>query len=130
MWDRRARVQRVIDGDTLEVVLDQGFGDTKRIIVRLKDCHAPERGQEGYKETKRYLTDWCIAASSGTRTWPFIVTTYRTQSDVEDMTFNRYVAELLSTDDTGRPIGRASTAVNDYVSSHAYPPGRRWERDG
>lgn len=35
-------IHRVIDGDTVEVVLDRGFNDTKKISVRLLGLNAPE----------------------------------------------------------------------------------------
>ena len=52
MWDRRARVLSVKDGDTLRVQLDQGFGDTKTLDLRLLGAFAPEHDEPGGPETK------------------------------------------------------------------------------
>jgi endonuclease YncB( thermonuclease family) len=46
--DNRARLVRVNDGDTIVVVLDQGFRDTKEIDVRLASVYCPEGAQPGY----------------------------------------------------------------------------------
>lgn len=44
---RRAEIVRVIDGDTIQVNIDQGFGSTLQHNVRLSDIDAPEpRGVE------------------------------------------------------------------------------------
>ena len=119
MWDRRATVSRVIDGDTVEAVLDQGYGDTKRIHVRLSKARAPERGQPGYKETAEYLERWLLERMRSL-TWPYVIVTQRLSSDVEDMTFNRYVGVLWDSTETEN----ASDAVNAFVLDNGYPPGR------
>lgn len=42
MYVYRAKLERVIDGDTLEVVIDLGFNIFRKIKVRLKDIDTPE----------------------------------------------------------------------------------------
>lgn len=41
-WTFRAELVRVIDGDTLEIRIDTGFGDTHRERIRLLGVDAPE----------------------------------------------------------------------------------------
>lgn len=97
MWDRRARLAWVKDGDTIEVVLDQGFGDTKQIAVRLLGVWAPELTQPGGPEAKQFVEAWFAALPPAA--WPFVVTTVRMKTtDREQMTFDRYVALVTSID--------------------------------
>ena len=42
LWTYRARVTRVVDGDTIDVVIDRGFGDYLRTRVRLLGVDTPE----------------------------------------------------------------------------------------
>lgn len=119
MWDRRAKIVRVIDGDTVEALLDQGFGDTKRITLRLKGARAPERGQQGSMETMQFVERWLVQRMR-TLAWPFVVVTYRTSADVEDRSFARYIADVL-TADLGETL---SEAINQFVHDNGYPVGR------
>jgi endonuclease YncB( thermonuclease family) len=58
MWDRRATLYDVHDGDTVTVVLDQGFGDTKRIKVRLLGVYAPELNETGGTDCRNFVKEW------------------------------------------------------------------------
>jgi hypothetical protein len=92
MWDKRARILSNHDGDTLTAVLDQGFGQTTQIIVRLFGVWAPELKEVGGLETRDFVTAWVNLYWQGLA-WPFLVTTMRTpRSDVEVETLGRYVA--------------------------------------
>lgn len=42
LWTYRARVTRVVDGDTIDVIIDRGFGDYLRTRVRLLGIDTPE----------------------------------------------------------------------------------------
>lgn len=97
MWDRRASLVRVKDGDTFVAVLDQGFRDTKEIDVRLYGVWAPEMGEPGGPETKAFVEQWFTSLPAGK--WPFIVTTMRMKvADREQTTLERYVANVTSLD--------------------------------
>ena len=50
-----ARVVRVVDGDTVDVVVELGDGLYREYRVRLAGIDAPERGQAGYQEAKDFL---------------------------------------------------------------------------
>lgn len=54
LYKYRATVTRVIDGDTLELIIDKGFYDTSKRRVRLLGVDTPERGQVNYKEATEY----------------------------------------------------------------------------
>ena len=49
----KAELERVVDGDTIRVILDLGFGITHREILRLSQINAPESAtKEGKRSTK------------------------------------------------------------------------------
>ena len=101
MWDKRAKIIDVHDGDTVTAVLDQGFGDTKQIKVRLFGVFAPELSQPGGPETRQHLEAMLHAEELTGYTWPVIITTARTpRSDVEVETLGRYVATITGLDQT------------------------------
>ncbi len=61
----KAKVNRVIDGDTIDIMIDLGFGIFKSVHARLWGINAPEiskpKDQEEYLkglQTKIYLEDW------------------------------------------------------------------------
>lgn len=118
MWDRRARVVEVTDGDTLKVVLDQGFGDTKEISVRLLGTFAPESSQVGGKETKAFVQAWVAAQPAAT--WPVVVTTALTRSGQHEVqSFARYLGTVTSLDGTDN----LNAEVSAFVAAHGFPGG-------
>lgn len=100
MWDRRARLVRVKDGDTFVALLDQGFRDTKEVDVRLYGVYCPERGEPGFEECKAFTQAWFdLEAVNAGSTWPFVVTTHRMKTiDREQTTLERYVGTVTSLD--------------------------------
>jgi endonuclease YncB( thermonuclease family) len=115
MWDRRARIPENHDGDTVTVVLDQGFGDTKTIKVRLAKVYAPELAQPGGPETTAFVHDWLAQRSSGS--WPFVCTTVRTRTDVETTTLGRYVAYITCGAES------LNDAITDFIAANGYGGG-------
>lgn len=121
MWDRRARLDRVKDGDTFVAVLDQGFGDSKQIDVRLLGVYAPERGQLGFEDCTAFTRRWLDgeASSTGAR-WPFVVTTARMPvADREQSTLGRYVATVTSLDGSRN----LNIALAAFIAENGYPRG-------
>ena len=97
MWDKRATIIGIHDGDTLTAVLDQGFRQTTEITVRLLGVFAPELKQVGGPESLAFVRDWVSGFS--TTKWPFVVTTIRgPKSDREITTLERYVAVVETID--------------------------------
>jgi endonuclease YncB( thermonuclease family) len=124
MWDKRAALVRVKDGDTLVALLDQGFRDTKEVDVRLYGVFCPERGQDGYSECKQFTQAWIEHEEqmAGTK-WPFVVTTMRMKTvDREQTTLERYVATVTSLDGTRN----LNLEVEAFRESKGYPPGAGW----
>jgi micrococcal nuclease len=54
-WSFPARITNVVDGDTVDMVIDLGFEVCINTRIRLVDIDTPERGQEGFHEAKEYL---------------------------------------------------------------------------
>lgn len=93
-WTFPCKVLRIVDADTVDVLIDVGFHATRVERIRLMlpsggYVNAPEiRGSErlaGLASTK-FVTDW--VASNGGGDWPFLITTQKT--DV----FGRYLGDL------------------------------------
>ena len=54
MYVYRAKLERVIDGDTLEVVIDLGFNILRKIKIRLKDIDTPEIFRPSCEKEKQH----------------------------------------------------------------------------
>ena len=48
----RAKVTRVVDGDTFDADIDQGLDTTRHERIRVKGINSPERGKNKYQEAK------------------------------------------------------------------------------
>lgn len=74
MWDKRAEY---LDNDSgsVKMVLDQGFGDTKLVDVRLLGIHAPELSTTNGKACQNFISEWFANNNSSGDRWGFIVTT-------------------------------------------------------
>lgn len=118
MWDRRARIVRVKDGDTVVDFEDVGKGDFEETDVRLFGTYAPERGQVGYEETTAFAEAW--VQKHATSEWPFVVTYMRNKSNTrEQVTFGRYVC-MVRAEDTQEYL---NLAVSAFVIEKGYPRG-------
>lgn len=121
MWDRRASLVRVKDGDTIVARLDQGFRDDKEIDVRLLGVYCPEKHEPGYAECRDFTEAWL--KSEKTRSgaeWPFVVTTTRMKiADKEATSLERYLATITSLDGS-RSL---NAAVETFRIAKGYGPG-------
>ena len=122
MYEYRARITRVIDGDTVEAEIDLGFHVTLTVTLRLAGINAPEtRGKErprGLAAT-RYLESLLDDLAGDMR-----VLTVRTRKDVTEK-YGRYLAFRLFTSQVdadrkahlvrleGGPAGKALTLFLD-----------------
>ena len=118
LWQYRASVERVVDGDTLDLVIDLGFGviltgDEAR--VRLLDVDTAEifgsaRDSEEYatgQRQKRFVEEW--VAQAGPEEWPVLI---ETRKDDERGKYGRWLAVVerrndgaVLNDDLGREFG-------------------------
>lgn len=100
-WQYRAEVERVVDGDTLDLRIDLGFGviltgDEAR--VRLRDVDTAEifgsrRGSPEYSAGQRhkaFVEEWVEQA--GGQEWPVFIETWK---DDERGKYGRWLAEIV-----------------------------------
>lgn len=98
MYEYKAEVIRVIDGDTLEMNIDLGFGVRFQEIVRLAGINTPEifgvkKDSEEYKkgiEAKTYVENLLMAESL--KTEPSII--IKTEKDKKGK-YGRYIATII-----------------------------------
>lgn len=57
MYQYKAKVINVVDGDTVDAVVDLGFKIHTTQRFRLARIDTPERGQAGFIEAKIFVTD-------------------------------------------------------------------------
>ena len=55
MYEYKAIVERVVDGDTLDVIIDLGFKTWKKVRVRMEGINTPESRTRDLEEKKRGL---------------------------------------------------------------------------
>tara|TARA_B100000029_G_C17591350_1_gene962608 strand:+ start:3115 stop:3459 length:345 start_codon:yes stop_codon:yes gene_type:complete len=55
MYEYKAEVKRVVDGDTVDCLIDLGFDTWKKIRVRLAGINSPESRTRDLEEKKRGL---------------------------------------------------------------------------
>lgn len=59
MYEYKARIESVVDGDTIDAVIDLGFKINTRQRLRLARIDTPERGQDGYAQARDFVT-WAV----------------------------------------------------------------------
>ena len=105
LWQYRADIERVVDGDTLDLVIDLGFGinlsgDEAR--VRLLDIDTAEtygvrKESDEYRtgqEHKAFVEEW--VSQAGNIEWPFYV---ETRKDDERGKYGRWLAVIIRRQD-------------------------------
>jgi micrococcal nuclease len=65
MYNYRAKLARVVDGDTVRFNVDLGFYLTVNLDCRLQHVNTPERGKPGWEEATAELTRLLTAPSAG-----------------------------------------------------------------
>lgn len=98
MYKYKAILVRAVDGDTVDVILDLGFGimfgnggDPKRI--RIADIDTPEMNASDPKERERaQVAKTFVSAYEGAGV---LINTRKTKKGRERTTFGRYVADVL-----------------------------------
>lgn len=116
MWEYRARVESVHDGDTLTLLIDTGFGGRQEEAIRLLNVFAPELDEVGGPEVHMFVLAWLSRHEQASeRRWPFMVRTEVTRTDEPNQkrTFTRYVGTVwdIATQDV------LNEAVNHYLQA-------------
>lgn len=96
MWDYRAKCLRVIDGDTLVLLIDQGLSSRQQESIRLLDVSSPELRDLGGLETRKFLMDWLDHWNLTLLEWPLYIITSKTSTvePEEKRTFTRYLGKI------------------------------------
>lgn len=110
MWDKRAEYLSNADGNTVKLVLDQGFGDTKLVTLRLLGIRAPEISDPGGPECQAFVEEWFNERTfDKSPRWNFIATTSQIDED-------RYAA-VISDVDNQRTL---NSALADFIHENGY----------
>ena len=94
-----ATILRVVDGDTVDLMVDLGFSVHHKIRVRLYGINTPESRTKDLKEkelglkAKKYVEDWCT-----NHKWVFV----NTIPDKNDK-YGRVLARIYSSDKVDDP---------------------------
>jgi endonuclease YncB( thermonuclease family) len=94
VWEYRAALLDVLDGDTIRALVDLGGHVRAQWDLRLADVTAPELRQPGGVESLEYTRAW-MAELASVR-WPLLVRTRvnRNPEPEELRSFIRYVADV------------------------------------
>lgn len=121
IFNYRARVDRVVDGDTLIMQIDLGFHITAKVSVRLLNVDTPELRSKDPDERQRaqsaraFTNVWCNESVRNPRIadpwaeWPFVITTQKADS------FGRWLGRVWSVK-TGEQLNEAIVAAGYSVS--------------
>jgi len=108
---RRARIVRLVDGDTVILDVDMGISITVRVTVRLFGINTPEvRGPEkvaGHAATQ-HLADLLVQFRHE-GDWDIVVQTYKDKKGK----FGRLLAVLIGDDGDGNPVNLNERMVAD-----------------
>lgn len=110
LWTYRARCARIVDGDTLELEVDLGFGARYEAHVRLLGIDAPELWTADGAAARAALSQLVAA---GTGAWPLRLRTHRLASGGEAKTFGRWVGTVWTVGADGglTDVGEALVAM-------------------
>lgn len=103
LWRYRATILRVLDGDTVEILFDQGLGNWSIETCRLYGINAVEIRKDGGLEALRNLDAELASATDQELGWdnrPVIwVRTIKNRSESKDVQekYGRYLVELYRT---------------------------------
>jgi len=116
----RVRVDRVVDGDTLEVHIDLGFDVTRAVTIRLlgvdtAEIHTVPESSDEYErgqEHAQFVREW-VAAADGDSEWPFRLTTER-----EMGYYTRYLGVLVRKQEGTSLSGALHAEFDDVSQTH------------
>jgi len=95
LWHYRARVERVIDGDTFVALVDLGFRAAAMPHIRIHNLFAPEKGTpEGLGATIKLTAVLHDVVPSWD--WPLRIVSLQRETVVAEVTsFERWVADVF-----------------------------------
>jgi endonuclease YncB( thermonuclease family) len=113
-YERRARLDRVKDGDTVQGVVDLGYRAAYTGPLRLRGVDCPPLSSVAGKAARDFVHSWLTSAVHGVlgtphKQWPFSVTSYK-----DEMSYERYIADVVRVD-TGESLAEALIAAGHGV---------------
>lgn len=83
------QLMKIVDGDTLDIEIDQGFYDSTTKRFRLLGVWAPERGKPGWSEAQQFMQAWFTEHPG-----PLILSSFKTPkgAPLPDGSFGRWLA--------------------------------------
>jgi micrococcal nuclease len=96
MYEYRARCLNVVDGDTIDVLVDLGLRTYQTHRIRLAHVDTPERGQDGFREAKEFTETFCgvrYPLPQADADWPLVIRTIKPADK-----YGRWLAEVWSDD--------------------------------
>ena len=123
LWQYRANVERIVDGDTIDLRIDLGFGlsltgDEARVRLRHIDTaetYGVSKDSEEYATGKRhteFVEEW--VAEAGDAEWPLFV---QTEKDDERGKYGRWLAIIHRRNDGAVLNDDLVTEFGDAVRS-------------
>lgn len=90
MYEYKAVVVKIVDGDTLDADVDLGFHVSTRQRFRVARIDTPERGEDGFTEATDRVKELCPVGSE------IIIYSEKTGG------FGRWLAEIVYVDSNGQ----------------------------
>ena len=114
LYPLKLNTYRIIDGDTIEVLLDRGFNETKKVSVRFSGLNAPETRTKRLLEkeagllVKKVVECWVLARKDST---------FYATSEEKPKYANRIVGKFWSVVTEGWPwqTGLYDSCLNDFL---------------
>jgi len=116
MYEYNAKIDSIVDGDTIDVTVDVGFDMRRNIRLRLKgvdtaETYGVDKDTNEYqrgKEHTQFVKEWCDVDTD--MKWPFTVWTEKKGS------FGRYLATVVRKTDNSE----LSKALQDNFDDVSY----------
>jgi endonuclease YncB( thermonuclease family) len=137
MYEYRAEVVRVVDGDTLDVSIDLGFGIVFRpdkgirlAVVNTAEIHGVKKESEEYAagmESTTYVTKWL----GGEWEWhhrsfhpigdpPRVIIQSHLSEDPKPGKYGRYIIQVKPDREDGKTIALAGDSLNQALIHEGY----------
>jgi micrococcal nuclease len=119
----KAELIRVVDGDTVELIIDQGFSNFTKQTMRLYGIDAPEMRTAAGKEAKAWL--WEVLQPLET----IYVQTIQLSTKAKRDKYGRFLAVLYSEPPTLVPIVREPihpSSINAQMITEGHAKERYW----
>tara|TARA_R110000824_G_scaffold14905_3_gene63109 strand:- start:3246 stop:3635 length:390 start_codon:yes stop_codon:yes gene_type:complete len=119
-----AQIMRLIDGDSVEIIADCGFGVSLRMKARLYGINTPEMNTQAGKDAKKALASFLTGYSLSDSMWLHTIKTHR-QSKKNPMDasgkYGRYLVEILGKDRITKKVVNVNRQLVEWGFAEDYP---------